>query len=96
MKIIEDIHTAHCFMMLRYADILRASDLDEREHWIKFCDLGRQLTNTDKLSRWVGFIQGLLYASKLITIEEERAYSRNIYKPLYEELGYDTTTREVV
>lgn len=95
-KILTDLPMAHSYMFLRYIDILRASSLEDKARWISFCEKGRTLDNVDKQSRWVGFIQGLLYANKLVTIEDERIFSRAIYKPIYEDLGMNSVTQDVL
>lgn len=84
---------AHKTMIRRYRALLVSNSGEQR--WINYCDTALTLTNTDKLSRWVGFIQGVLFSQGQITIEEERDYSRDIYKPVYQALGMDSTTVDV-
>lgn len=38
--------------------------------------------HSTKYSRWLGFIQGVLVANGLITVEEERNLTRPLFKPL--------------
>jgi hypothetical protein len=38
----------------------------------------------DKMSRWLGFVQGLLTAKKIISVEEERNFSRPLFHQAYE------------
>lgn len=82
-------------MINRYRNFIIGKDFIDEKELIGFCDLAMDLQNPDKLSRWVGYIQGILIERKIVTVESERNWSRPIYKPIYEKLGYDTTTREV-
>jgi len=43
----------------------------------------------DKLNRWLGFIQGVLYAEGFIDLEEEREVSRKLYAKAYEAEGIE-------
>lgn len=40
---------------------------------------------TDKMHRWLGFVQGVLAAKGAISVDEERAYTRTIFHELYGE-----------
>ena len=86
---------AHRLMINRYRNFIIGKNFIDEKELIGFCDLAMDLQNPDKLSRWVGYIQGILIERKIVTVESERNWSRAIYKPIYEKLGYDTTTREV-
>lgn len=91
----EELLKAHKFMMDRYRSIIVAHDLEDKDFLVNFCDTAQMLTNPDKLSRWVGYIQGVLIERKLIDTTFERDVSREIYKPIYERLGYDSSTIDV-
>lgn len=41
----------------------------------------------DKTNRWIGFMQGVLYAEGLIDIDEERDFSRPLFHQYYEDNG---------
>lgn len=83
-------------MIERYKDIIESSSgIDQKAFLLTFCEEAMKLENSDKLSRWVGFIQGILYTNKLIEIDIERDFSRSIYKPIYEELNMSHLTVEV-
>jgi len=41
----------------------------------------------DKLNRWIGFIQGVLFTEDLISIEEERNFSRPLFHEHYRRIG---------
>lgn len=43
----------------------------------------------DKMSRWLGFVQGVLYAHGLIDLEDEREESRALFHMTYGELGIE-------
>ncbi len=71
----------------RYADVLNkhpnfGGDHFNTQHlqWM----LGELQTNTEmsvtKKHRWLGFIQGVLVCHGLITVNEERNFTRDIFK----------------
>ena len=91
----EELLKAHYFMMRRYRSIIQTRELKDSEFLLNFCDTALTITNPDKLSRWVGYMQGVLIERKILDTDFERNVSREIYKPIYEKLGYDTTTKEV-
>jgi hypothetical protein len=37
----------------------------------------------DKLNRWLGFVQGVLWVNGIIDLEEEREFSRKLFKQAY-------------
>ena len=82
-------------MIKRYRSIIEGKNFKDEEFLLNFCDSALTLTNPDKLSRWVGYIQGVLIERGILDTKFERDVSREIYKPIYERLGYDTTTVEV-
>lgn len=93
----EELISAHKHMMCRYKSIIQAYDpaLLDQDYLVNFCNAAQMLTNPDKLSRWVGFIQGTLIERTIIDTDVERNYSREIYKPIYNKLGYDSSTVDV-
>jgi hypothetical protein len=91
----EKLLKAHYFMMRRYRDIIEGKNFKDEEFLINFCNSSLTISNPDKLSRWVGYIQGVLIERSILDVRFERDLSREIYRPIYEELGYDTTTVEV-
>jgi hypothetical protein len=44
----------------------------------------------DKLSRWLGFVQGVMAAQGLITVAEEREASRPLFHWAYRVQGFET------
>ena len=90
-----NLNKIHYLMINRYLEIIKNSDIKERARWINFCESALTIKNSDKLSRWVGFIQGVLYSENLIDIEEERNFSRPYYKEMYENWHMDSTTVDV-
>ncbi len=86
---------AHKIMMNRYRNFIIWSKFTDEQFLLNFCDTAQTLTNPDKLSRWVGYIQGVLIERKVIDTDTERNFSREIYKPIYDELGFDSTTIDV-
>ncbi len=43
----------------------------------------------DKISRWLGFIQGCLAARQIIDVDEERDFTRPLFHRAYREEGID-------
>lgn len=39
--------------------------------------------SSDKTSRWIGFIQGVLYTDGIINLDEERNFTRPIYHTVH-------------
>ncbi len=77
--------TFHMFQ--RYKEILQNQDFDGPDktssaHLRWMCDeaLGSDYP-IDKLSRWLGFVQGVLIMQNVTTVEAERDYSRPLFKP---------------
>lgn len=82
----EKLLVAHKTLMVRYfniATIYRQQDI------VDFCKKSLKLENPDKLSRWVGYVQGVLIERKILTVQQERDISRPIYQPIYKDMGYD-------
>jgi len=46
-------------------------------------DTNSKVWPEDKLNRWLGFVQGVLYAEGLITIENERNFLRPLFHQYY-------------
>jgi len=70
--------TKECFQ--RYLEF----DLDEGNR--QLCQHGVQEYNNlpiDKLSRWLGYIQGVLIERKLTTVQIERDFSRPLFHKAY-------------
>lgn len=90
-----DMVAAHSIIMRRYLELIQKSNMHKKDHWIKFCETALTLKNSDKFSRWIGFIQGVLYAEDLISIDVERDFTREIYKPIYIKWELDSETISV-
>ena len=69
----------------------KLQDLPEKcrgGHLVRLCD--EAITNAhaypfDKLSRWMGFVQGVLAAQSIIDVDEERDFSRPFLHALHSE-----------
>lgn len=88
-------------LFLRYLNIIRnteTSNGDTLAHhprlslanldWM--CQIGIEEYETlpsDKLSRWLGFIQGCLAMRELVDVDEERKISRSMFHTAYEKEG---------
>lgn len=83
--------TTHMFQ--RYLDIVRrylddTTNDDGRLGWLCQTAIEQGATMPlDKLSRWLGFVQGQLEALELITIDGERDYSRPLFHAAYKKDG---------
>ena len=50
-------------------------------------DNGENTMSEDKLSRWLGYVQGIMTVYGWITVEEERENTRPLFHKAYEDLG---------
>jgi len=92
MKDFSKLIDAHKFVLRRYKAIILHNGFNDEVFLVNFCDTAQTLSNPDKLSRWVGYIQGILIERKLIDTDIERDFTREIYKPIYDELGFCSNT----
>lgn len=92
----EELLKAHLFMMRRYRSIIEGRNFKDEEFLLNFCDTALLITNTDKLSRWIGYVQGILIERGILDTRFERDVSREIYKPIYDRLGWDSSTVNVL
>jgi len=85
------IRLASCELVKRYVEILKDEPESEiNVRLIKMCEtiLDRKVSMyDDKISRWLGFIQGVMFSQYLISIEDERNISRALFYKAYEEMG---------
>jgi len=94
---LDELIAAHQHMMRRYISVIQTCNpkLHDEDFLIKFCKTALTLKNPDKLSRWVGNIQGTLIEREILNTQFERDISRALYKPIYDRLGYDSSTVNV-
>jgi len=52
-------------------------------------DNGKNKMTEDKISRWLGYVQGIMTVYGWITVEEERETTRPLFHQAYEDLGLD-------
>ena len=52
-------------------------------------DNAENLMTEDKVSRWLGFIQGVLFSMNLLNIGHERDFSRELFHKAYEDSGIE-------
>mgnify|MGYP001014788732 CR=1 FL=1 len=58
------------------------------ENLIKLCEeamVNTQKYPSDKMHRWLGFVQGVLAAQGIIDVDVERDYTRPLFHGLYDE-----------
>lgn len=88
-----NIKEANGILFERYINILRNSnyktDIEEcsKEHLIYMCDYAvKNILDfpDDKTSRWLWYIQWIMINNKLISVNEERDFSRKLFHKVYE------------
>lgn len=96
-----DIINANKKLFLRYLDIIEKNEIPQigeinKEYLIGFCNKAIHCQMlVDKQSRWLGFLQGVLFSMGLITIQEEREFSRQLFQEIYKNHGLQQETRSV-
>ena len=96
-----DIINANKKLFLRYLDIIEKNEISQvgeinKEYLICFCNKAIHCQMlVDKQSRWLGFLQGVLFSMGLITIQEEREFSRQLFQEIYRDHGLQQETRSV-
>jgi hypothetical protein len=83
--------TATLHMFKRYRDVLVDKTFDGpdqtgSDHLRWMCEtaidaLENETYPLDKMSRWLGFVQGVLIMQGITTVNTERDYSRPLFKP---------------
>lgn len=80
-------------LFARYRDILKTDDSSSRgvvpectdiPHLIKMCDyvlVNISTMDLMKVNRWLGYIQGVMSSIGLISVKEEREFTRPIFNP---------------
>lgn len=80
-------------MFDRYIDLLRRRsyktmiDHTDADHLIWMCETARTNLGSwpiDKVSRWLGYVQGCLTFVRLIDVGEERDFSRPLFHAAYD------------
>lgn len=78
----------------RYLEIIEKNDtnFEHKEHLVRM--LKSILVNadklpSDKLNRWIGFVQGILFAQNMISIDEEREITRPWFHQFYRDTKQD-------
>lgn len=75
-------------MILRYQDSI-GEHLSRRLISMGIYAINHTNMSVDKMSRWVGFIQGILYNNGITTIEAERDFCRPLYHLAYIDLDIE-------
>jgi hypothetical protein len=91
------LYKAHCEIFKRYIAILKEADPGDRGdktspgHLISLCEqaIKRPDAPDDKVSRWLGFVQGVMAVKGLISVDEERDLTRPLFHRAYEEMGIE-------
>lgn len=89
------LYQANKVLFERYIEMLKAQspgdpgDQTSPGHLIRLCEeaIAKPELPFDKASRWLGFVQGVMTAKGLITVEEEREFSRPLFHRVYEAEG---------
>ena len=64
------------FLAQFYKEVIEVTDEDTK-HLIWMCDQILSFDNFGKANRWLGFIQGVLFARKIFTIDELRKHVKD-------------------
>ena len=69
----------------RYKKLFKSCDYfgcfyDSRDHLIKMCNKIMRFDDREKQARWIGFIQGVLTAYRIINLEKEIEFCRKLFK----------------
>jgi len=85
------INKATIILMKRYHWMAKQSKSKNRDKIMSMCEkcIDTPDMYTDKMSRWLGFIQGVMYADGLISIKNERDRSRLLFHDAYLKSGID-------
>ena len=76
---------ANKLLFERYIEILRDNNFDgpdkaNSEHLIWMCEnVDCENWPIDKISRWLGFIQGILIYNNILTVDDERNFTRPLF-----------------
>jgi hypothetical protein len=85
-------------MFARYLEVIEAGEMVEGDEtspahlaWMCLTALhNASEMPIDKLSRWLGFIQGILVVRGQISVSDERDFSRPLFHSAYEAEGIET------
>ena len=85
------INSASIVLFTRYLGVIKQSKSKHRNKIIAMCEycIDHPDMHIDKMSRWLGFIQGVMYTEGLIKIPEERDFSRPLFHKAYASLNLD-------
>lgn len=99
MRDITPVAKASVTLFERYSAVLKPlpefdSTVDgcSREHLLWMCQTAIENATSwpvDKLSRWLGFVQGVLTLRGLLTVDGEREFSRPLFHAAYADQGQE-------
>jgi len=86
-----EINLVSIELFKRYLYLIKPSKIKQRDKLMSMCEfcISHPEMLTDKMSRWLGFIQGVLYANNLIDINKERDLSRPLFHKAYANLDLE-------
>lgn len=90
----DDILVVNITLFKRYLTFIQENDY-RIGNVRKLCEIaieGEEPMTMDKQSRWLGYVQGVLFMGGLIDLEEERSISRNMYQAVYRKHGIKQDT----
>jgi deoxyribodipyrimidine photolyase len=78
-------------MFRRYNTIMQPLEFENKGRLVLMCihAISHPEYPIDKLSRWLGFVQGVLYSNNIIDLDEERDFSRKLFKQAYKDQGIE-------
>jgi len=82
----------NCRLFRRYIKKIRETNHlndDQKAHLLDFCYTAIRSCDmyVDKHSRWLGYVQGYLYAYNVIDVFEERTHTRGEFHEAYRLIG---------
>jgi len=88
----EDMNDILMYLFWHYTNMIVDADipdLNERFNILTLCVVGRDLAAekkmpVDKGNRWVGYVQGILIAHGITTIDAERDFTRGLFEKHYQ------------
>lgn len=85
------------WLFWRYLEMIEDADneiLEDKYNLMSMAIVGRDLAADNKLTidkgnRWIGYIQGILIAHDITTIQIERDYTRELFQKYYKDFNMD-------
>ena len=86
------IQDANYQVIVHLEEVIKNTSFKEKEHIEDMLITMKNNNHTwsiDKTSRWIGFIQGVLFMNKILDLSEERDFTRPLYHKAYKDSGLE-------